>query len=133
VKGEPKPGRHKYGFLITVILNTYLLIMRAPRHHSLNTTTHPPPPKKEKNNTSKMQKRQRIKRQESENQRISRQEEQEHKAHRRPITTHKNLKLARSSARLPCLTCTQTAKREAVIALHSSKSSIGWNQCHSLI
>eukprot|EP00979_Chaetoceros_neogracilis_P012243 scaffold3169_cov277-Chaetoceros_neogracile.AAC.5 len=68
-----------------------------------------------------MQKRQRIKRQESENhQRIS---SQEHKAHRRPITTHKNIKLARSSARLPCLACTKTAKREAAIALDSSKSS----------
>jgi hypothetical protein len=125
VKGEPKPGRHKYGFFNYSYFE-YLLIMRAPRHHSL-----PPPPKKEKNNTSKMQKRQRIKRQESENhQRIS---SQEHKAHRRPITTHKNIKLARSSARLPCLACTKTAKREAAIALDSSKSSVGWNQCHSFI
>ena len=109
-------------FLITVILNTYWL---CARHDIIHYHHH------QKNNTSKMQKRQRIKRQESENhQRIS---SQEHKAHRRPITTHKNIKLARSSARLPCLACTKTAKREAAIALDSSKSSVGWNQCHSFI
>jgi len=41
VKGEPKPGRHKYGFFNYSYFE-YLLIMRAPRHHSL-----PPPPKKQ--------------------------------------------------------------------------------------